>query len=305
LVAKAKVAFVQLSSCWGCHQSLLDLHEKLLDVIPLLDIKFWAAALDFKSSDLAKLPDGELDIAFVEGLCRTEEDVNILRLSRQKAKTLIAFGSCSTFGGVPSIANLFTRNELLERKYLKAETVADGSTVPSENVPQITNFVPRNAELVKVDIRLPGCPPTSQEIANAVIAFLSGKPVEHSNKSICDECERRKEEKNVKEFRRDFEGKPDPETCLVNQGYICMGAGTRAGCGAQCPKANHPCMGCSGPPDGVTDQGAKLIGTFGGIADMEPQKLLNMFPDPAGQLYKFTFASSPLSKLRSVKKTEK
>jgi len=305
MAGKAKVAFVQLSSCWGCHQSLLDLHEKLLDVIPLLDIKYWVAAVDFKVDDLKKLPNGGLDAGFVEGLCRTEEDVHLLKLIREKSKALIAFGSCSSFGGVPSIANLFQKNQLLERKYLKAETVVDKNTIPSENLPQITNFVPRNDQVVKIDVYLPGCPPTSQEIANAVLALLSGKPVEHSIKSVCDECERKKEEKNVKEFRRDFDGKPDPEKCLVNQGYVCLGAGTRAGCGAQCPNANHPCKGCSGPPEGVTDQAAKLIGTFGGIADMEPQKLLDVFRDPAGQLYKFTYASSPLSKLRSVKKGEK
>jgi hypothetical protein len=38
---------------------------------------------------------------------------------------------------------------------------------------------------------------------------------------------------------------------------------------------------------------------------MDPQKMLDSFKDPAGQLYKFTYASSPLSKLRSVKKDEK
>jgi F420-non-reducing hydrogenase small subunit len=281
------------------------LHEKLLDVLPLLDIQYWVAALDFKLDHLEKLPNGSLDAAFVEGLCRTEEDVHLLKLCREKAKALVALGTCSTFGGVPSIANLFTRDELLDRKFIKADTVTNRDTIPSKDVPAITKFIPRNDEIVKVDAYLPGCPPTSAEIANAALALLTGKPVEHSIKSVCDECERKKEEKNIKEFHRDFEGKADPEKCLLNQGYICLGPGTRAGCGAQCPNANHPCKGCSGPPDGVTDQGARLIGTYGGIADMEPQKLLASFKDPVGQLYKFTYASAPISKLRSGTKSEK
>lgn len=280
----------------------LDLHEKLLDILPLIDIQYWVAAVDFKLDHLEKMPKGSIDAAFIEGLCRTEEDVHLLKLCREKAKALVALGSCSCFGGVPSIANLYPKRELLERKYLKAETLSNRDTIPSENVPPITNFVPRNDQLVKVDVCLPGCPPTSEEIANAALCVLTGKPLEHSIKTICDECERKKEEKNVKEFKRDFEGRPDMEKCLLNQGYICMGPGTRAGCGAQCPTANHPCKGCSGPPDGVVDQGSRLIGTFGGIADMEPQKMLDSFKDPAGQLYKFTYASSSLSKLRSVKK---
>jgi F420-non-reducing hydrogenase small subunit len=302
---KKKVVFMQLSSCWGCHQSLLDLHEKLLDVIPLLDIQYWVAAVDFKLDHLEKLPNGSLDAAFVEGLCRTEEDVHLLKLCREKAKALVALGTCSTFGGVPSIANLFSRNELLDRKFIKADTVTNRDTIPSENLPAITKFIPRNDEIVKVDAYLPGCPPTSAEIAKVALALLTGKPLEHSIKSVCDECERKKEEKNIKEFHRDFEGKADPEKCLLNQGYICLGPGTRAGCGAQCPNANHPCKGCSGPPDGVTDQGARLVGTFGGIADMEPQKLLASFKDPIGMLYKFTYASAPISKLRSGTKSEK
>jgi len=273
--------------------------------LPLLDIQYWVAAVDFKLEHLESLPKGGLDVAFVEGLCRTQEDVHLLKLCREKAKALVAFGTCSTFGGVPSLANLFPRKELFERKYLRSETVPEKGTIPSENVPTITKFVPRNDQLVKVDVYLPGCPPTSAEIANAVLSLLNGKPIEHSIKTICDECERKKEEKNIKEFRRDYEGRPDPEKCLLNQGYLCMGPGTRAGCGAQCPEANHPCKGCSGPPEGVTDQGARLIGAFGGIADMEPQKMLESFKDPAGQLYKFTYASSPLSKLRSVSKDEK
>jgi F420-non-reducing hydrogenase small subunit len=235
------------------------------------------------------LPNGSLDAAFVEGLCRTGEDVHLLKLCREKAKALVALGTCSTFGGVPGLANLFTRNELLDRKFIKADTVTNRDTIPSQNLPIITKFIPRNDQIVKVDAYLPGCPPTSAEIANAALSLLTGKPVEHSIKSVCDECERKKEEKNIKEFHRDFEGKPDPEKCLLNQGYICLGPGTRAGCGAQCPNANHPCKGCTGPPDGVTDQGARLIGTFGGIADMDPQKMLASFKDPVGQLYKFTY----------------
>jgi F420-non-reducing hydrogenase small subunit len=302
---KAKVVFMQLSSCWGCHQSLLDLNEKLLDVLPLLDIQYWVAAVDFKLEHLEKLPKGGIDVAFVEGLCRTQEDVHLLKLCREKAKTVVALGTCSTYGGIPSLANLYPRKDLIERKYVKSETVPEKDTIPSENVPQINKFIPRNDQLVKVDVYLPGCPPTSEQIANATLSLLNGKPLEHSIKSVCDECERKKEEKNIKEFHRDFEGKPDPEKCLLNQGYLCMGPGTRAGCGAQCPTANNPCQGCGGPPEGVIDQGTRLIGTYGGIADMDLQKMLNSFKDPAGQLYKFTYASSTLSKIRSVKKDEK
>ncbi|WXG44126.1 MAG: F420-nonreducing hydrogenase [Promethearchaeati archaeon SRVP18_Atabeyarchaeia-1] len=297
MVQAKSVIFVQLSSCWGCHQSLIDLYEKLVDILPALNIKYWPAVVDFKEKDLEGLPDRGIDAGFVEGTTRTENDIRLLRLARSKSKLLVSYGTCSTYGGVYALANLSTRDELLRRKYYEAESLSNKG-VPSDNLPEITSSIKRNDENVRFDLYLPGCPPTSDNIAAAVTALIEGKPIKVYEKTVCDECERNKEEKkSVKRYKRRFEGKTDPVKCLLNEGYLCLGPGTRAGCGAQCPtNANLPCDGCYGPPPGVTDQGAKLLSAIASIADMPPEELDREIADPLGQFYRFTFAYGLIKK---------
>lgn len=295
---KAKsVIFVQLSSCWGCHQSLIDLYEKLVDVLPALNIKYWPAVVDYKEKDLEALPDKSIDAGFVEGTTRTENDAHLLKVARDKSKVLTSFGTCSTYGGVYALANLSTRDELLRRKYYEAESLSNKGT-PSDGLPGITSSIKKNDETVKFDLYIPGCPPTTDNIVAAVTALTQGKSVTIYEKTVCDECERNKEEKKcVKRFKRRFEGKTDPVKCLLNEGYLCLGPGTRAGCGAQCPtNANLPCDGCYGPPPGVVDQGARLLSAIASIADMSPEELDKEIVDPLGQFYRFTFAYGLIKK---------
>jgi F420-non-reducing hydrogenase small subunit len=291
------VFFVQLSSCWGCHQSLIDLYEKLADVLPALDIKYWPAVVDFKEKDLESLRDKSVDAGFIEGVCRTEHDTHLLKVARSKAKLLVSYGTCSSYGGVYSLANLSTREELMKRKYLEAESLVSPA-VPTGDLPRITSSVRKNDTFVKFDLYLFGCPPTTDNIADAVTALIQGKPVTSYMKTVCDECERNKEEKkDIKRYLRRYDGKADLVKCLLNQGYLCLGPGTRAGCGAQCPtKANAPCDGCYGPPDGVIDQGAKLLSAIASIAEMPPEELDKQMIDPIGQFYRFTFAHGLINK---------
>jgi len=297
MIESKNVIFVQLSSCWGCHQSLIDLHEKLLEVLPVLNIKYWPAVVDFKERDLEALPEKSIDAGFIEGVCRTNHDVHLLKLARSKAKALVSYGTCSSYGGVYSLANLSTRDELLKRKYHEAESLVQRLT-PSENLPDVTTSIRRNNEIVKFDLYLLGCPPTSGNISDAVTALIQGKTVSFNLKTVCDDCERNKEEKKlVKRFKRRYDGKADTVKCLLNQGYLCLGPGTRAGCGAQCPtNANLPCDGCYGPPDGVIDQGARLLSAIASIADMSPEELDKEILDPIGQFYRFTFAQGLIRK---------
>ena len=111
-----RIALAQLSSCWGCDQSLVDLHLKLLDILPKLDIVYWPAVVDYKMSDLESIPNHSIHFGFVEGSCRTTEDLHLLKLLRQKSKILVAWGSCSIYGGVQGLGNQWELEELLERK---------------------------------------------------------------------------------------------------------------------------------------------------------------------------------------------
>ncbi|MBU1036256.1 oxidoreductase, partial [bacterium] len=97
---KLKLAIGLGSTCSGCDIAILDLGVKLLELIGLADIVYWPTAFDFKHSDLKELEDKEIDITLYHGTIRTTEHEEIARILRKKSKVLIAFGSCSCFGGI-------------------------------------------------------------------------------------------------------------------------------------------------------------------------------------------------------------
>jgi len=287
------------------------MHEKLLDVIPHLEVAHWAAVVDFKYKDIENLPDASLDIGFVEGCSRTDEDVHLLKILRKKAKAVVAFGTCSSFGGVYGMCNTYDIEEAKKRKFLTADSIVEG-TIPTLNVPDFEPFIVPNDEIVPVDLHIWGCPPITDNIVRIVAGVIEhgfdtvvNIIVEHGEeylltevlgfpaKTQCDECEREREEKKLTEIKRDFEGISDPEKCLLEQSYICMGPATRAGCGVQCPDAGVPCVGCWGPAPNVRDQGAKMISALASISkDIEPDTLLKMVPDAVGTFYRFCLAKS-------------
>lgn len=299
-----RIALAQLSSCWGCDQSLVDLHLGLLDVLPHLQIVYWPAVVDYKLHELEAMPDKSVHIGLVEGSCRTNEDVHLLQIMRKKSKVLVAWGSCSVYGGVQGLGNQWDIDELTERKFIKAETVTD-PRVPEENLPGFTNHIIPNPDIVEFDVLLPGCPPTSTNTLDALTALLSNKPFDLPTKTVCDQCPMERKEKHIKAFKRTYEGHIEPGKCILDQGYLCLGFATIGLCGAQCPTVNTPCKGCFGPPPAVTDRGAKIISALGAVAEMEPEELRKSFPDPIGSFYFTDFASSYLSKMRGKERGKK
>ncbi len=299
-----RIALTQLSSCWGCDQSLVDLHLKLLDVLPKLDIVYWPAVADYKMADLEAMPNHSIHFGFVEGSCRTKEDLHLLRLMRQKSKILVAWGSCSVYGGIQGLGNQWELEDLLERKFLKADTVTEG-LIPEENLPGFTRHIAPNPDIVDFEVLLPGCPPTSENTVEALTALISGKPFDLPNKTVCDQCPRERKEKKIKKFFRTYEGHIDPTDCILDQGYLCLGFATIGLCGAQCPTANTPCKGCFGPPPNIKDHGAKIISALGAIADMTPEELTSAFLDPIGSFYFTDYASSYLSRISGKQRNRK
>jgi F420-non-reducing hydrogenase small subunit len=156
---------------------------------------------------------------------------------------------------------------------------------------------------VEVDYYLPGCPPSKKWILAGVTAFLTGElppkgSVIAENFALCKECPREKPEKYaVKEFKRIWEIIDiDFNKCLLDQGIICLGPATRAGCEARCIKTNYPCRGCWGPAPNILDMGAKMISVLGSILDEKDEakmeQAIEAIPDLAGTLYEFTAGKS-------------
>ncbi len=169
------------------------------------------------------------------------------------------------------------------------------------------------AQTVDVDYFMPGCPPEAHQIGavlDVVTAALKGEValppkgavVGVAPKTCCDECERVKEEKKIAGFRRIWEFVPDKEQCLLEQGIVCMGPATRAGCGSRCTKVGMACRGCYGAPEGVVDQGAKMLSTLASIVDAPtPEEIAEIaatLPDPVGTFYRFGLADSLLRRAK-------
>jgi F420-non-reducing hydrogenase small subunit len=273
------------ASCGGCEIALVNLHEKILDIDRHFDFVFCPCLLDTKTKDVEALPDGGLALTLFNGAIRTDENEEMARLLRRKSALLIAFGSCAAAGGIPALSNLGTREQHLTGIYLEGPSLdnparvlpARCTAVPEGDLklPVFHEVVKRLDEVIEVDYTIPGCPPEPHQIWNVVQAVIAGGPLppQHSilgggRSTVCDECQRPKQEKKVARFRRTYEFMADPQVCLLEQGLACMGIATRDGCGALCPQANMPCTGCYGAPDGVRDQGAKMLGAIGSVLDL-------------------------------------
>ena len=313
-MAKAKIALYWAASCGGCEIAILDIGAKILDVVEKADILFWPCVMDIKYKEVEDMPDGHIDITLFNGAIRTTENEHMAKLLRQKSKVLVAYGSCSTEGCIPGMANVSDRKGIFDYVY---------STVPSTENPEGTrpetltkvkegdltlpafyDTVKTLEQVVPVDYFVPGCPPVEEQTWAVLDTALkgalppAGSVVGAGTTALCEDCPRERKEKKVKRFYRPIDIIPDPEQCLLDQGIICCGVVTRTGCGAQCPSVNMPCRGCYGPPEGVADQGAKLISVLGSIIDStdpeEIEKACATFYDPIGTAYRFGLPNSIL-----------
>ena len=317
---KLKIAFYWAASCGGCEVAILDIDEKILDVVAIADIVFWPVAIDVKYDDVRAMEDKSVDVTFFNGSIRTEENAELARLLRAKSKVLVAFGSCSCFGGVIGLGNLSTKEELLHRAYITSDSTDNPEQITPQlhykevHIPDILHANYALDQVVDVDYYLPGCPPKDTLVWNAVEAIASGKlpakgAVLAPNITLCHDCPREKlEERAIKEFKRIYDFQPNETDCLLEQGLICMGPATRSGCDASCVSVNMPCRGCMGPTDQVIDQGAKMISVLGGLIDSddpdEVKEIVKTIVDPVGTFYYFGVSKS-LIKQSDVKKEVK
>jgi len=324
-MAKPKVAFYWCASCGGCEETVVDLNENILKVADAVDIVLWPVALDFKRKDVEAMKDGEIAVSFINGGVRLEEQEEMVKLLRRKSQLVVAFGACAHLGGIPGLANFWDRESIFKRVYTEVPTVENPEgTLPQQKtqvkegeltLPEFFDTVKPLDQVIDVDYYLPGCPPPPDLIMAAVTAILEGKLPEKGtvlapNKALCDTCPRAESKPDklaIKEVKRPWQIKMDPELCFLAQGVICLGPATRSGCGETCIRANQPCRGCFGPVDGVVDQGARALSMIASIVGVEDEEkmsedevreLMDSIVDPAGTFYRFSLASSLLKRKR-------
>lgn len=171
--AKPKVATASLAGCFGCHMSILDIDDRILQLIDLVDF-------DKSPIDDIKEFTGRCAVGLIEGGCCNEENVRVLRDFRKHCDILIAVGECSIMGGLPAMRNAMPLKECMDEAYKGGPTVYNpAKIIPNDKeLPLLLDKVYPIQSVVKVDYFLPGCPPPADTIWQALVALLTNKPLE-------------------------------------------------------------------------------------------------------------------------------
>jgi NAD-reducing hydrogenase small subunit len=168
---KLKLATVSLAGCFGCHMSFLDIDERLLELIELVD---------FDRSPLTDIKQiGRCDIGLIEGGLCNAENVHVLREFRANCKTLVAMGACAVNGGLPAQRNQLDVGVMMREVYCNQIGGTPGNQIPNDpELPLPLNQVHPIHEVVHVDYFLPGCPPSGDAIWTFLTELLAGRTPE-------------------------------------------------------------------------------------------------------------------------------
>lgn len=245
-MAKPRVGIYGLTSCAGDQLAILNCEDELLTLVSKLDIRSWVMAQSQNDEET------ELDIAFVEGVIATERDLKTLKDVRERAKILIAIGTCAVWGGVAAMKNHLSRDRMREIVYGdRAEHIDAQKALPLKAV-------------VDVEYELPGCPIEKHQFLSLVGALLHGDLPEFPQIPVCSECKM-----------------AENECLLVHNGEVCCGSLTMAGCSARCPSLNVPCVGCHGPVEEAHYNANYRALRAKGISKDDIQRKMGIFASPA------------------------
>jgi NAD-reducing hydrogenase small subunit len=168
-MSKLRLATVWLDGCSGCHMSFLDMDERLLELAGLVDLVY-SPVVDTKEFPL------NVDIALVEGAVASVEDEHKIKKIRARTKVLIAMGDCAITGNVPAMRNPIGPDAILNRVYIENATIQQ--QIPCMVVPRLLKTVRPIHEFVKVDVYLPGCPPSADTFHTALTALITGESLD-------------------------------------------------------------------------------------------------------------------------------
>ncbi|MFH1392382.1 MAG: hypothetical protein ABIG90_01715 [bacterium] len=208
---KLKLAIIGLTACEGCQVVILDLGEKLLDLLKT-NYKLAEMSLIEDEPDLKKY-----DVCIVEGSAITRQDKKRLLKARKKTKFLIALGACACLGGIPEIKNYNDKYQAVKYVYQDIKKIDNPEIKPLR-------------EYVKVDLEIPGCPPTGQEILEALKQLAYGRVYKIPQRPVCYDCPL-----------------AATQNCFLQKSQLCLGPIIISGCQAVCTKNNYRCEGCRGP----------------------------------------------------------
>jgi NAD-reducing hydrogenase small subunit len=174
-MGKPRIATDWLAACAGCHMSILDMDERLLELLKRVELT------SSPITDLKVPPAEGVDVGVLTGAINGTENVHVAKRMRERCRILVAVGDCAVFGGVVNMRNYWPLEESLRRAYVETPSTVDG-LIPEW--PDITRPIACRAvdKVVKVDVYVPGCPPRADvlyyvlsELAEGRIPRLSGE----------------------------------------------------------------------------------------------------------------------------------
>jgi NAD-reducing hydrogenase small subunit len=173
-MSKVRLATIWLDGCSGCHMSFLDMDERLLELAALIEL------VHSPLVDRKDFPD-DVDVVLVEGAVSTEDDLEKIRKVRQRSKMLVSLGDCAVTANVPSMRNRFPVAAVEQRAYI--ENAQLNQQLPREVIPQLLPKSRPVHEFVKVDVFVPGCPPSADTIYFVLTELLAGRMPDLTNKT--------------------------------------------------------------------------------------------------------------------------
>lgn len=163
---KVRLATVWLDGCAGCHMSLLDVDEAILSVARRADVVYGPLV------DAQEFPKA-VDVTLVEGGVSSQEDLEKIRKVRQHSRVLVSLGDCAVTGNISAMRNQTPARKLLERIYVEGSQM--NRAIPTDGVPALLRHAVPLHEFVKVDLHVPGCPPSAKAIAFVLDELIEGR----------------------------------------------------------------------------------------------------------------------------------
>lgn len=232
-----KIAVFDFTGCEGCELQLTNKEETLGAFLSAVNIRNFREVTSEKFDDY--------DIAFIEGAVTRQDEVERLKKIRSIAKVVVALGSCASFGGVNRLKNAYDLDEANKEVY---------GDMPKETLP--TRSI---GEVVKVDLQIPGCPVSKEEIERIIQHVALGVDFSFPVSPVCMECKQR--------FT----------SCVFEEGQLCLGSVSRAGCDAPCPAGGLGCWGCRGPAEEANMDEFLRIAKERGHSETEINERLSFF----------------------------
>jgi sulfhydrogenase subunit delta len=236
---KPRIAIFSFTACEGCSLQVLNCEAEMPDLVTVLDFVNFREAKTERSD--------YYDIAFIDGGCSMDSEIEHLKEIRQRAGMLIPIGTCACFGGINALKNIYPMEDLLKTDY--GEHAHRYNTIPHRPV----------SEIVPIDYFIPGCPPVKEEFLRVVKELLMGRTPFQPNNPVCSEC------------------KMAGNVCVFDKGLTCLGPVTRGGCSATCVTGGAVCWGCRGFIDKPNLDAEKLILTQAGLKAEDLVKKFNLF----------------------------